>query len=314
MAATGTIGTVPEYLYMADGRNLWLYVEDGYAEGILSGSALNGDVLRVGSVYYQMTTGAVDTGTPAGTLAAPYLVAVGINDAVSLQNIGYAITNKGTAGTTYSTALAENADATTIDVTATTLVIRATAIGAAGNGVPTTVTSVGLHWTNPTLAGGGEPSVTQVETPDNVGPISVAYIASYVVVVPAQGNGINGRFWWIEPGETTIDPLNFATAERAPDPVYQVVVFGDQFWLPGESTTEAWFFTGNLDSPVSRVQGVTFDRGTWEGTAVQVKESMVIVDNDGGVFQIAGGLERISNPAIEERIRAAIQYQALKGA
>jgi hypothetical protein len=54
------------------------------------------------------------------------------------------------------------------------------------------------------------------------------------------------------------------------------------------------------------LQGVTFDRGTWEGTAVQVKESMIVVDADGGVFQIAGGLKRISRPDIEERIRVAI--------
>jgi hypothetical protein len=89
-----------------------------------------------------------------------------------------------------------------------------------------------------------------------------------------------------------------------------VIVFGDQFWLPGSNTTEVWYFTGNIDSPVLRLQGVTFDRGTIEGTAVQVKESMIITDSDGGVFQIAGGLERISNPAIEERIRKAIAYEA----
>jgi hypothetical protein len=145
-----------------------------------------------------------------------------------------------------------------------------------------------------------------------VGIISLGYIASYVVCVPAQGQGINGRFFWIDPGETTIDPLDFATAERAPDPVFAVVVFGDQFWLPGSNTTEVWYFTGNIDSPVLRLQGVTFDRGTWQGTALQIKESMIIVDSDGGVFKIAGGLKRITegHPDIEERIRKAIQYQA----
>jgi hypothetical protein len=37
---------------------------------------------------------------------------------------------------------------------------------------------------------------------------------------------------------------------------------------------------------------------------------MIIVDNQGAVFQIAGGAKRISRPDIEERIREAIQYQA----
>ena len=67
--------------------------------------------------------------------------------------------------------------------------------------------------------------------------------------------------------------------------------------------------TGNIDAPVARVQGVLFDRGAIPGTAVQVKSSMVIVDNDGGVFQIQGGVRRISTPQIGERIRKAIARQ-----
>src|SRR5690606_2142383 len=120
-----------------------------------------------------------------------------------------------------------------------------------------------------TLAGGGDPSWTQVATPDDVGIVSLGYIASYVVAAPAQGQGINGRFFWIDPGETVIDDLDFATAERAPDPISEVVVFGDQFWLPGADTTEVWYFSGNEESPVLRMQGVVFDRGAWEGTAVK---------------------------------------------
>lgn len=314
MAGTGTIGTgstaVPEFMYLADGRNLWIYTEKGYARGTISGSPANGDGVRVGTVYYQFTTGSVDAGAPAGTVGNPWLVAKSLADAISWQNFGFAIGAKGEPGVDYSTALAVNPDAQASAVDPTAVTVRATAPGIAGNGIITTETGAGIAWGGGTLTGGGSVSVNTVETPDDIGAISVGYIASYVVVVPAQGEGINGRIWWIEPGETTIDPLNFATAERAPDPVYQVVVFGDQFWLPGQSTTEVWYFTGNIDSPVLRLQGVTFDRGTWAGTAIQVKESMIITDSDGGVFQIAGGLKRISNPAIEERINRAIKYQA----
>ncbi|MCH9834234.1 hypothetical protein K0U83_01155, partial [bacterium] len=153
------------------------------------------------------------------------------------------------------------------------------------------------------------PSVTRVQTPLDVGVISLGYIGSYVVVVPAQGQGVNGRFYWIEPGEVTIDSLNFATAERAPDPISGVVVFGDQFWLPGIITTEPWYFTGNPETPVLRQQGIVFDRGAWEGTGVQVKDSMIIVGADGSVFDISGGIEKISRPDIEERIRKAIKAQ-----
>ncbi len=188
--------------------------------------------------------------------------------------------------------------------------VRATSVGAAGNGVTTTETGAGMAWGAGTLTGGGGPNVSLVTTPDAVGIIALAYSSSYVIAVPAQGEGINGRFFWIEPGETTIDPLDFATAERKPDAVLGVVAFGDQYWLPGSTTAEVWYFTGNPDSPTLRVQGITFNRGTWEGTSVQVKESMITVDGDGGVFQIAGGLKRISNPSIEQRIREALQFQA----
>lgn len=314
MAATGTIGdgasAVPEYLWMADGRNLWLYMASGYAHGTISGSPANNDVVEIGGVYYKFTNGSVDAGAPAGTAGNPWLVKKSISDTLSWRAFALAIGANGEPGVDYSTALTINPSAQAVNVSATLVAVRANAVGIAGNGVTTTETGAGIAWTGATLTGGGSDYVTTVATPQDIGPISVAYNASYVVVVPAQGEGINGRFWWIDPGETTIDPLNFATAEQAPDPVFGAISFVDQIWFPGASTTEVWNFTGNIDAPIIRLRGVAFNRGTWEGTALQVKESMIIVDSDGGVFQIAGGLKRISNPAIEQRIREAIQNQA----
>jgi hypothetical protein len=310
MAGTANIGTTPEFMFLADGAILYLYIENGFALGTITGVPANTDTVLVGTTYYKFTNAGVNVGAPAGTLANPWLVALGASTAAAWQNFSDALGVQGTPGTQYSTATTINASVQSITVTGTAVSVRATAVGALGNGVVTTETGGAIAWGAGTLTGGGDPSVTQVATPADVGIISLGYIKSYVVCVPAQGQGINGQFYWINPGETTIDPLDFATAERAPDPIFAVVVFGDQFWLPGSTTTEVWYFSGNIDSPVLRLQGVTFDRGTWEGTAIQIKESMVIVDSDGGVFQISGGLKRISRPDIEERIRKAIQYQA----
>lgn len=313
-AATGTIGdgasAVPEYLFMADGRNLYLYIENSYAVGTITGTPVNNDTVTIGTTVYKFTNASVDAGSPAGTLANPWLVALGASTTVAWLNFGNAVNVSGVPGTDYSTATTVNDNAQKIATGPGSAQIRANTAGAVGDGIVTTETGAAISWAAAALQDGGTPQVTIVQTPNDVGVIGVAYIASYVVVVPAQGEGINGRFYWIDPGETTIDPLNFATAERAPDPIFAAIVFGDQFWLPGSNTTEVWYFTGNIDAPVSRLQGVTFDRGTWEGTAIQVKESMIIVDSDGGVFQIAGGLNKISNPSIEQRIRQAIQYQA----
>jgi hypothetical protein len=92
--------------------------------------------------------------------------------------------------------------------------------------------------------------------------------------------------------------------------VYGVEVLGDQFWLPGESTTEVWYFTGDITAPVRRLQGVVFDRGSWQNTATAIHEQMMVVDSDGGVFIISGGSpQRVSTPDIEEQIRKAIAAQ-----
>lgn len=310
MAATSNIGTTPAYLFVAAGAGLMLYVENGFAQGTVTGTPTFADVLRIDPVYYQFTNVSVNAGTPAGTLANPWLVALGASSTEAWANFAAALGASGIAGTQYSTALVANAQVQVQTVAANLVTVRATVVGAPGNSIITTETGAGIAWGSGTLTGGGAASWTQVTTPDDVGIVSLGYIASYVVAVPTQGQGINGRFYWIEPGETTIDALNFATAERAPDPISEVVVFGDQFWLPGDTTTEAWYFSGNFDAPVLRVQGVVFDRGAWEGTAVQVRDSMIIVDSGGAVFQITGGAKRISRPDIEERIRAAIQYQA----
>jgi hypothetical protein len=310
MAGTGRIGETPEFMFLADGTHLYLYIENGFAKGTISGTPVNNDTVRVDNTYYKFTNGSVNAGAPAGTFANPWLVALGASTPIAWQNLADAFANAGTPGTQYSTALTPNEVIQIISVSTTAVAVRSNLIGALGNAIVTTETGGAIAWTAATLTGGGDPTVTQVETPDDVGVISVCFISSYVVVVPAQNEGINGRFFWINPGETVIDPLDFATAEQAPDPIFAAVAFGDQFWLPGSKTTEVWYFTGNFESPVLRLQGVTFNRGTWEGTAIQIKESMVIVDSDGGVFQIAGGLKKISRPDIEERIREAIQFQA----
>ena len=148
-----------------------------------------------------------------------------------------------------------------------------------------------------------------VTVPDNDGIISVGYIAGYVICVVAQGEGKNGRFYWIEPGEETIDPLNFATAERSPDPVWNVVVRGDEFWLPGPASTEVWFPSGDGLAPFIRQQARVFDKGVWEGTVVQIKDWMLAVGIDGMPYKIGSEPMPIGTPGIVQRFREAINAQ-----
>lgn len=312
MAITGNIGDVPEFLFFCDGQALYVYVEGGYANGTITGTPANTDVIRMDNTYYQFTSGSVDAGTPAGTAGNPWLVALGGAALISWQNFFAAIGAAGVAGTTYSTALTAHPTIDGVTVETTGVQVRANFLGAGGNALVTTETGAAIAWGAATLTGGGSPTVFQVQMPDDVGVIDVAVVNSFVIVVPAQGAGINGRFYWIEPGEIVVDPLNFATAERSPDPISGVEVVGDQFWLPGESTTEVWYVTDDPTNRMRRLQGVVFDRGTWENTAVAIHENLIITDADGGVFLIKGGQpQRISTPDIEEQIRTAIGLQSL---
>lgn len=317
MAATAPFeGGPPAYLWIAEGGVLWVYTDNGSALGHLSasGSIANDDVVRIGSVYYKWTNATVDTGTPDGSSGNPWLVALGISNGQALNNLYQAVNATGTQGTTYSTGLIDPNDlAIAVSVSSNDLYIQARTPGAGGNGVPLSTTGANLSWGSGMSGGGGE-QLRQVEVPGDYGAISVTVINSFVIVVPVQETEIKGRFYWIEPGETVIDPLNFATAERSPDGIHQALTFGDMFWLFGQRTTEPWITVPNnteVGSQMQRFTGIIFDRGSWEGTAVQVKDQLIVVDEEGGVFLIHNGQQRISRPDIEERIRKAILKQKL---
>jgi hypothetical protein len=310
MCATAPIGTVPGYLYLAEGGVLWVYTDNGHAHNTFtaSGTISNGDVAVVNTTYYKFVTGAPGAGN--GTVGTPWQISIGTTTAATLTRFYDAINATGTAGTDYTTGLTAHATVHATACDATDVFVEAIDNGIAGNAFPTTETGANTAWAlGATLTGGGSAQLRQVQVPDSAGAISVDVINSFVIVVPVQGDTIKGRFYFIQPGENTIDELDFATAERNPDGVHQVKVYGDMFWLLGENTTEPWITTGDATAPVSRFKGILFDRGSWEGTAVQVKDSLIVVDEDGAVFQIAGQQKRISRPDIEEQIRRAKQIQ-----
>lgn len=313
LAATGAIGSTPEYLYIADGTTLWLYLENGFAQGtlVISGVLSDGDVIEIGGVYYRWSTAGVDSGAPAGTIGNPWRVLLGSGTVEATDNMRNALDGSG-QGVTCSTALIAHPTVNGAFSNNTSLRVVAKEPGTAGNAITTTETGATTAWGGGVLAGGGLVTLTTVSLPDDLSPLSVGFIAGYVIVVPAQTTGFGGRFFWIEPGETFIRPLNFATAERSPDPVYSVRVFGDQFALYGPDTTEFWYPTGDLLTPFLRVQGQLFSRGIVEGTDVEIKGRIIVVDATGEVYVVSQGEPlRVSDSSIEERIRTQLRLQAI---
>lgn len=313
-AATAPIGAEPAHLFLCAGAELWLVFDAPFATGVLtaSGVTANTETVRIGAVHYEFTTGSVDAGTPAGTLADPWLVACTTVAATDLATLRKAINDSGIAGTDYSTALSAHPDVTATGATTTQLTVEAIDQGPDGNGITLAETGANLAWGSGSTTGGGSVDpLSEVAMPDDLGAVSVASINSYVIVVPVQSEEFVtvGQFRWIEPGEITI-ASGFATAERSPDKIQQVAVYGDLFWLLGQTTTEPWQVIGDPTTPFQRYPGILYDDGSWEGTVLQVGDGLMAINPNGAVDYIAGGRNTVSTPAVEELIRRAIQLAA----
>lgn len=295
-----------QHLFIADGQTLRFYDGISAATGTLTstGAIADADEVEIDSVHYRWTSGSVDAGTPQGTVADPFLVALGADNTAAFSNMLKAINASGIAGTDYSSAI--TSPHTTVEATAsddTTLSVRARERGSGGNMLTTSVvTGANISWGAATLEGGGIHSLNGVATPDDVGIVSLTTIASHVIAVAAQSQ----RFFWVLPGEISIDPLNFAEAESEPDEVISAMAVADQFWLFGQSTTEAWVPTGDADVPFQPIRGQAFARGVIEGTPVKVNDQVVVVGNDLIVYAVRGGVQRVSNHGVEEVIRKAV--------
>jgi hypothetical protein len=302
-----------EYLFIADGTLLQFYEGLSFARGTLTstGAISSGDTVLIDTVYYEWTNGGVDVGSPAGTMADPFLVNLDVGVEEALNNLLLALNANGAPGTDYSTAIniphlsieGVRSDDTKLDVKARTR-------GTGGNSLVTTVpVGANLAWDAATLEGGGTHQLLGVPTPDDVGVVSLATSKSFVIAVVANSQ----RFYWIEPGFTTIDPINFASAESIPDEIISVLAVGDQLWFFGQGSTEPWYVTTNPLDRLLPSQGRAFSRGVVEGTPVVVKDSVVLVGNDGIVYSVSGGPQRISTNGIEERIRIARKEERENG-
>lgn len=312
MVATARFGDTSEYLFVADGTNLWVYIENGFARGTLNASSVaNGDTVEIGGVYYQFTNGTVNVTGANGTSANPWRVRLGSGVTESFTNLAFALDAPlfGQPGVDYTNSTVANPQVTMVGVSGANMFVRARVAGPSGNSITTTETGANMSWGAGTLTGGGNPQLTRVVMPDNLGATSVDVLKNYVIVVPSQGpdEGVNGRWYYIEPGEIIVRPLNFFTAEKAPDRVQQVRVIGDQAWFFGQASTEVWYATGDENFAFAPVQGQVFDRGVWNGTAVKVKDAVVLVDLDGVVYEVSGNLRRVSTHAVEEHLSRAVR-------
>ena len=313
-----------ERLWISDGLLLQYYGGTSFANGTLtkSGSIVNGtDKFEVAGVYY--VWGTSFSMSDAGTSANPFVVnptSVG-STLDPMGQLVLAIMNAGTPGVDYSGTIAGPNTFVSAKVDAdpgTVVTFDALTSGTGGNSLTLSVTggsaltaSGSGHLTN-----GGIEALQGCTMPDGVSPLSLTQVSSYVLVSVANTQ----KFFWINPGEITIDPLNFASKESSPDPIMCMREVGDQVLVMGAKSTENWYATGNLAAPFAPIEGRVYARGVYNGTPVVVDDGVIMVGDDGRVYSIGfqpgdntdaqWGVTRISNNGIEERIRYQIRREA----
>lgn len=301
-----------EYLFIADGLLLQYYNGGTHAVGTLTVSAVTppniaAQVVEIGGIHYSWSATPA-AGTQDGTSANPWLAKLGANDAASLVNLANLIQYAGIPGTDFSASLpGPNLTYTATSPTATTVVITATSPYADGNAISTTVFSgADLSWGGTTLAGGNTHALSVVETPDGAAVKSLAALAGFVLA--SIGN--TRRFYFIEPGDVVIDPLNFAEKESQPDNIEDMLTVGDAVFIMGGGSSEWWYATGDADAPFAPTKGQAYQRGVLPGSAVVVKDSVILVGDDNIVYEISGGgAKPISTNSIVERVRSQVRRE-----
>ena len=113
------------------------------------------------------------------------------------------------------------------------------------------------------------------------------------------------RFYWSAVNDaTTIDGLDFATAEGSPDATVCMAVLADELFFYGSASTEIWFPTGDLDAPYQRTQGRRYTRGcAAQSSVVQMDNTLIFVGDDRVVYRSESAPRRISEHGIEESLR-----------
>jgi hypothetical protein len=146
----------------------------------------------------------------------------------------------------------------------------------------------------------------QITDPDFPGAVTVSYLDGYFVFNEPDTQ----KIWVTQLLEgTSIDPLDFASAEGSPDGVVAVFTDHRELWVFGTDTTEVWYNAGLLDFPLTRIQGAFNELGCAAPYSVAKMDNQIYwlgkdARGQGMVYRAAGYVgQRISTHAIEWQIQ-----------
>jgi hypothetical protein len=147
----------------------------------------------------------------------------------------------------------------------------------------------------------------QITDPDFAGAVTVSYLDGYFVF-----NEPNSQKVWVTQllDGTSIDPLDFASAEGNPDGLVALLVNNREAWLFGSNSIEVWYDAGTPDFPLARIQGASNEIGCVAPYSVaKLDNSLFWLGQDArgqGIVYRNNGYTgvRASNHAIEWQIQS----------
>ena len=146
----------------------------------------------------------------------------------------------------------------------------------------------------------------QITDPDFPGAGSVGYLDGYFVF-----NEPDSQKFWVTSllDGTSVDPLDFASAEGYPDNVIALIVDHREIFLFGTTSVEVWYDAGTPDFPLARIQGAFMEVGCEAAYSVaKLDNSVFWLGSDArgrGIVYRANGYTpaRISTNAVEYAIQ-----------
>jgi hypothetical protein len=146
----------------------------------------------------------------------------------------------------------------------------------------------------------------QITDPDFPGASTVGFIDGYFVFTEP-----NSQKFWVTAllDGTSVDPLDFASAEGSPDDLVSLIVDHREVWLFGQTSVEVWYNAGLPDFPLSRIQGAFNEIGCAARASVAKLDNGVFwlgADARGrGIVYRSQGYngQRISTHAVEWQIQ-----------
>jgi hypothetical protein len=154
----------------------------------------------------------------------------------------------------------------------------------------------------------------EIIDPDFKGARTVTYLDGYFVFNPPNTQEI-----WVSQllDGTSVEPLDFASAEGSPDGVVGIINDHKELWIFGTDTTEVWYDAGTPDFPLAPIQGAFNEVGCVASFSIAKLDNSIFwlgTDPRGqGVVYRADGYtaKRVSTHAVEWQIQ---QYGNLSDA